>query len=458
VAVKSARKAAHRKSQPHLVPKGAQDAGKAAFSRHKSLRVLGIIAIAVVVAWILLALFGPKIRYELKPRPVYTVDSPQFLTMMEALADTTVEPHTHIEVLPNGENYYPAELDAIRNAKKSVDLEAYIFKKGKVADEFVEALTERAKAQVKVNVVLDGMGSLSTHKSYFDDLIKAGGIVQFYHPLRLTTWPKYNNRTHRELLVIDGEIGFLGGSGVADYWLYPDGKKARWRDTMFRIRGEGVNSLQGTFAENWLESAENIINGPDFFPPKQPVPDGASALVINSSPTTGGSTRARIVYQTLIASARKSILITTPYFLPDKYARREMVRAMRERGVKLRILVPGAHTDHALTRALARSNYGDLLDAGAEIYEYQPGMIHAKIMVVDGLWSLVGSSNVDSRSFGLNDEVNMAAEDPRTAEELTLQFDQDLKQSRQITLQDWKRRSLLERGEALLGLFFGNEQ
>ncbi len=455
MAVKSAHKRAIHKQKPHLV---VHDPSKRAFDRHKSLRVLGIIAIAVVVAWILLALFGPKIKYDLKPRPVYAVDSPEFLTMMEALADTTIEPHTHIDVLPNGENYYPAELEAIRNAKKSVDLEAYIFKKGKVADEFVKAMTERAKAGVKVNVVLDGMGSLSTRKSYFADLIKAGGMVEFYHPLRITTWPKYNNRTHRELLVVDGEVGFLGGSGVADYWRYHDGKKARWRDTMFRIRGEGVNSLQGTFAENWLESAEDIINGPDFFPPKQSVPDGASALVINSSPTTGGSTRARIVYQTLLASARKSIDITTPYFLPDKYARRELVRAMKERGVKVRILNPSSSTDHVLTRALARSNYGDLLDAGAEIYEYQPGMIHAKIMVVDGLWSLVGSTNVDSRSFGLNDEVNMAAKDSGTAHELTAEFEQDLKQSKQITLKAWKDRSLWERGEALLGLFFGNEQ
>jgi cardiolipin synthase len=283
-------------------------------------------------------------------------------------------------------------------------------------------------------------------------------MVQFYHPLRITTWPKYNNRTHRELLVIDGEVGFLGGSGIADYWRYPDGDKPRWRDTMFRIRGEGVNSLQGTFAENWLESAEDIINGPDFFPPKQSVPHGASALIINSSPTAGGSTRARVVYQTLLASARHSVLITTPYFLPDKYARREMVRAMRERGVKLRILVPGTSTDHLLTRALARSNYGDLLAAGAEIYEYQPGMIHAKVMVVDGLWSLVGSTNVDSRSFGLNDEVNMAAADERTARELTAEFERDVAQSKPITLKAWNARSLWERGEALLGLLFGNEQ
>ena len=452
-----ARKGAHSKSQPHLVPKGAQDAGKTAFSRHKSLRVFGIIAISLVVAWILLALFGPKIKYELKPRPVYSVESPEFLDMMEALSDTTIEPHTRIEVLPNGENYYPAELEAIRGAKHSVDLEAYIFKKGKVADEFLQALTERAKAGVKVNLVLDGMGSLSTRRSYFAPLIQAGGMVEFYHPLRLTTWPKYNNRTHRELLVVDGEVGFLGGSGIADYWRYPDGKKARWRDTMFRIRGEAVNSLQGTFAENWLESAEDIINGPDFFPPKQSV-NGASALIINSSPTTGGSTRARIVYQTLLASARNSIDITTPYFLPDKYARREMVRAMKERGVKLRILVPGKGTDHGFTRALSRSSYGELLAAGAEIHEYQPGMIHAKVMVVDGLWSLVGSTNVDSRSFGLNDEVNMAASDPATAAELTAEFEHDLTESKQVTLDAWKSRPLLERGEALLGLLFGNEQ
>jgi cardiolipin synthase len=226
---------------------------------------------------------------------------------------------------------------------------------------------------------------------------------------------------------------------------------------MFAITGDAVNSLQGIFAENWLEASGKILAGEKYFPPVKS-PDGSSTIVIDSSPSEGGSTRSRIAFQTLIASAEKNIDITTPYFLPDESLRKEMARATRERHVRIRILVPGKHSDHSMTRSSSRGTYGDLLKAGARIYEYEPAMIHAKLMVVDGIWSVVGSTNFDHRSFGLNDEVNVAALDPALARTIESDFERDLQQAREVTLKTWQSRPLWERGMEWLGWIIAREQ
>jgi cardiolipin synthase len=228
---------------------------------------------------------------------------------------------------------------------------------------------------------------------------------------------------------------------------------------MFRVTGDAVISLQASFAENWLESSGEILMGPDYFPFTNP-PAGACAttIVVNSSPSVGRSTRARILYQTLLASARKSIQITTPYFLPDRSARAEMVHALERRSVEVRILVPGRKADHLLTRRSSRRLYGELLSAGAKIYEYAPGMLHAKCMVIDGSWTVVGSTNFDHRSFGLNDEVNLVARDPELAERLRRDFDKDIASSRTVRLRAWKRRPMYERVHEWLGWILERQQ
>jgi cardiolipin synthase len=234
-------------------------------------------------------------------------------------------------------------------------------------------------------------------------------------------------------------------------------KDAPWRDTMFKITGDAVRSLQSTFVENWLESSGQILIGPKYFDSGENS-DGAQAMVVDSSPSQGGSTRARILFQTLIASARKSLRITTPYFLPDQSLRKEIVKAVHERHVRVQILLPGKHSDHSMTRSSSRGTYGDLLKAGAEIYEYQPAMVHAKIMIVDDVWCVVGSTNMDHRSFGWNDEVNLAALDPELAAKLTASFDEDLGKSHRETLQEWEHRSYWERGMEWLGWLIAREQ
>ena len=295
-------------------------------------------------------------------------------------------------------------------------------------------------------MVLDAVGGFATWQSYFTELREAGGRVYFYHPLKWYTLPRINNRTHRELIVVDGRVGFVGGAGFADHWLHTHGRKRkpRWRDTMFRVEGRIVRDLQSVFAENWLESSGELLTEPGYFP--QLSDHGrTSAMVVCSTPTTGRSARNRMLFQTLLAAAQRTIEITTPYFLPDRSACTEMVRAIKERGVGVTILTPGQHSDHLLTRRSSRRLYGPLLKAGARIYEYEPTMIHAKVLVIDGIWSVVGSTNFDNRSFGINDEVNVAAFDADLAARLQEDFRSDLAHSHRVTYRKWYRRPLVER-------------
>ena len=234
-----------------------------------------------------------------------------------------------------------------------------------MAKKIVDALTERARAGVEVNLVIDAVGSLSTPMQFFAGLRHAGGHVEWYHPLRWYNWPRANNRTHRELLVVDGKTGFIGGAGVDDQWWHGIKKDAPWRDTMFKVTGDAVRALESTFVENWLEASGQILTGSRYFAAEENT-GGAVAMVVNSSTSQGGSTRARILYQTLIGSAHKNLKITTPYILPDDSLRKELARAMQERHVRVQILVPGKHSDPSMTRSSSRGLYGDLLRAGAE--------------------------------------------------------------------------------------------
>ena len=429
---------------------------KTEFDHSEALRIAALVALVAMVTLILAGLFAPGLHYSLATPPKGPIESKAFVNELESVTNSKTTTNDGIQVLENGENFYAAELDAMRQAQHSIDLEAYIFHKGRLTKEVVDVLTQRARAGVKVNLVVDSVGSFSTHKSYFKTLSEAGGRVEWYHKLRLHNWFMSNNRTHREITVVDGSIAFVGGAGYADWWRYPEKKEPRWRDTMIRVQGDAVSAIQGTFAENWLESSGQIIDGPDYFPTE--TGHGTStALVVASAPTSRGSSPARVLFQMLIAGARKSILITTPYFLPDKSMREELLRA-RRRGVAIKVVVPGRHADHALTRSSGRSVYGDLLKSGAEIYEYETSMIHAKITVFDGVWSVMGSTNLDNRSFGINDEINVAVLDPGVAATLTRDFENDASQGKRIGLEEWNHRGVFERLLEYVGWIFEHQQ
>jgi cardiolipin synthase len=419
--------------------------------------VLGLIALACMAVILYAAFFDRGLKYKIAHPSWEDGDIEKFLCMVEALTDSKLHRNTDIDVFTNGENYYEAELDAIRKAQHSIHLEAYIFQKGQVADRFLQALTERARAGVEVRMTADALGSAGLSNSYLEPLRKAGGKVEWYHPFRIPKLPHYNNRTHRELLIVDGKVAFLGGSGWADHWLISTDKHKRWRDTMVRVTGDVLPSLQAVFAENWLETCGELLVGYPYFPEEES-DNRTAALVVQSTPSAGGSTRARILFQLLLASASKSIHITTPYFLPDRSMTEELVRAIKERKIEVTILVPGGKSDHMLTRSSSRMAYGKLLQHGARIFEYQPAMIHAKILIIDGAWSVVGSTNFDNRSFGINDEVNLAVRDERLADRLEQDFLRDLAHSREITLETWRKRPVFERVPELLGWMLERQQ
>jgi cardiolipin synthase A/B len=419
--------------------------------------VFACLAMLAQAIFIIVAFFGPSPKYKISMPGSESVSSDQFLWNLEAITDAKLNHCNALEVFTNGDRFYEGELQAISQAKKNINLEAYIFEEGEIAKRYVDALTERARAGVKVKVVMDGLGSASTKESYFDEFKKGGGKFAWYHSAKWYNLPHYNNRTHRELLVVDGTVGFIGGAGIADHWYKQTNKdQPRWRDTMVRVEGDVVPNLQATFAENWLESTGELIAGPDYFPIIHR-DEGKKAMIVNSMPSAGGSTRARVLMQSLIASAHKSILITTPYFLPDQSMRDELVRA-KERGVQVRIVTPGKKSDHMVTRSSSERSFGPLLKAGVQVYEYQPAMIHAKILIVDGVWSVVGSTNFDNRSFGLNDEVNMAVFDEAFASRLGEDFSRDVAESKEISYQEWAHRPFWQRGPELFGWVIERQQ
>lgn len=419
--------------------------------------IIGLISLALIAASLLAAIFGPSPEYKLTGTTTLpAIHSPEFLKLVEALTDAEVNHNGHLEVLTNGPEFYPAMLEAIHQAQRSINIEAYIFARGEIGAMYLKALAERARAGVQVNLMLDAFGSAMLLKSYFAPVTEAGGKVRWYNKPTWYRMMRVNNRTHRELMIVDGKIGFIGGAGIADQWWKGVKKHPRWRDTMVRVRGNAVWNLQATFAENWLAASGELLVGEMYFPDIEA--DGSTAaMVVNSTPTVGGSTRARILFQLLVAGATKSIHVTTPYFLPDRSLMDELCRAVK-RGVQVRILVPGVKSDHLLTRSTSRGGYGPLLKAGAEIYEYQPAMIHAKILCVDGLWSVVGSTNFDYRSFGINDEVNLAISDGRVTARLEQDMEKDLTESCRVSLEDWKHRSLRERAPELLGWILERQQ
>lgn len=419
--------------------------------------ILSTISIAILAFLLFLSLFEPTLRYKMSEPVRAPIDSEFFLKILASLADASIHKNTRIEVLANGEVFYPAVLEAISRAKRSINLEAYVFERGEVTAKMIDVMAERARAGVPVNLVIDAFGSFTTTHGYLSKLIDAGGRPFFYHGFKWHQLPRLNSRTHREIVIVDCEIGFVGGPGFADHWYKGSDSKPRWRDTMFRIEGEAVAALQSTFVENFLEASGELLCGDDYFC-FDGVPSDSHALVIDSSVSSGQSTRARMLFQTLLNSARERIDITTPYFLPDKGLRRELVRAIRARNVKVRVITPGMHTDHHITRHTSRRLYGQLLRAGAEIYEYQASMIHVKSLVVDDTWAVFGSTNLDHRSFSINDELNVATDDPHVIARLREDFARDLADSEAVSYAEWRNRSLFERGYEGLGRLLERQQ
>jgi cardiolipin synthase A/B len=400
-----------------------------------------IIGLGFIIWFVLVLFFTPRIDYKVShpTRP----DGDDFLHVLQATCQAAMHVDNNVEILTNGAQFYPAMRDAILAAECSVNMEAYIFEKGEAAKMLVTALVERARAGVEVRLTLDWVGSfMMVFGAPLRQLREAGCNVQFYQGLRWYRFHRLNNRTHRELLVVDGRVAFTGGAGVADQWLRPHRGQAAWRDTMARIEGPIVAELQGVFAENWLECCGEILTSPRHWPPLHSA-GRTEAMLVKSSPSDR-STASRVVFQMLIEGAVSSIDIHTPYFLPDKALRRALTRAAR-RGVKVRVIVPGKYSDQRLVRLASRRMYRELLRGGVRLYEYRPSMTHVKALMVDDAWAVIGTTNVDNRSFEHNDEINVAFREAAVTSRLRRDFEADLAACDEITLEEWLRRPALEK-------------
>jgi cardiolipin synthase len=402
--------------------------------------LLAAIGLLFVVWFVVTTLFAPHVPYHLHQRVECT--SPHFINSLSNITLSSVHHDSRVEVLSSADEFYPAMLSAIRAAEQSINMECYIFRPDNAGRAFMAAMMERARAGVMVKLVADAVGSFRFGLSAIREMREAGCEVELYQRFRWSRLARLNNRTHRELLVVDGTVAFVGGAGVGDQWTRGVRGKRPWRDTMARLTGPVVSSIQGVFVENWVECRGEILGGPKYFPDLART-GNTSAIIIKSSPADR-ATACRMAFQMLIESASRHIRVTTPYFLPDKSLRRAFIDAA-ERGVAIDVIVPGSHTDQRWVRLVSRRKYNELLRAGVRIYEYRVGMTHAKVLNVDDLWVVLGTTNFDNRSFEHNDEVNVALRDEEASAHVASDFERDLTFCEEVTLETWKRRSLLEK-------------
>src|SRR5258706_10110910 len=372
----------------------------------------------------------------------HDVSHPQFIRPMGVMLGPSLIDGNRADTLLNGDEIFPAMLTAIRGAKKTITFETYIYWSGKIGKEFADALSERASHGVKVHILLDWVGSQKMENALLDEMRKSGAQIEKYHPLAWYTLDKLNNRTHRKLLVVDGRIGFTGGVGIADEWSGHAQDPDHWRDTHFRIEGPAVAQMQAAFIDNWTEVSGKILYGAEYFPAEEEA-GGQVAQLFHSS-NEGGAESIHLMYLLAIAAATRSIDLSMAYFVPDDLATGALVAALK-RGVRVRIILPGRHTDASLARQASRAKWGPILRAGAEIYGYQPTMFHCKVLVVDGQWTSVGSTNFDNRSFRLNDEANLNVLDPAFAARQLADFQADLAKSRRVTYDEWAARPVTEK-------------
>ena len=373
---------------------------------------------------------------------LYSSQDPQFRRAMGSLLGPPLVGGNRAQELLNGDQIFPAMLAAIRNAKQSITFETYIYWSGAIGREFADALTERAKAGVKVHVLLDWIGSGKIDESFLDEMRSAGVEIQKFHKPNWYNLARLNNRTHRKLLVVDGKTGFTGGVGIAPQWTGAGQDADHWRDSHFRIEGPVVAQMQSVFMDNWLKVTGLVMHGEAYFPALQAVGD-SKAQVFSSSPS-GGSESMQLMYHLSMTAADRAIDLSSAYFVPDELTTKVMTNALK-RGVKIRIITPGEIIDTDTVRAASRGSWGPLLQAGAEIYEYQPSMYHCKVMIIDKLLVSVGSTNFDNRSFRLNDEANLNIYDTAFAERQTAIFETDLRNARQVTYAQWLDRPLKEK-------------
>jgi cardiolipin synthase len=408
-------------------------------------KLWALVGIGITAGLLLLAQDQETLRVE---SPVAAEDA-RFADYIASLVGAPVEPGDRYAVLRNGKEVFPPMLDAIKASKHRISFESFIYEDGVVGDQFTAALVAAARRGVTVRIVLDAMGGELSRESQ-KQLTDAGVTLVWFNSLRPWTLEETNYRTHRKVMVVDGTIAFTGGVGLADHWLGDAEDPERWRDTHFSVTGPAVRALEASFYENWLESGGGSV--PALDPEKPPQGTGARSVVIWSNPTSGAS-NVKLMYLLSIGAARSRIDIQSPYFVLDESTRWSLQQAAK-RGVRVRILTDGEITDAPPVKYASREEYDALLEAGFEIYEYEPTMMHVKAMVIDGVWSVIGSANFDNRSFELNDELTIGVADRELAAALTADFDRDLARTTKLELATWRSRSLLQKSRETFWAMF----
>lgn len=400
-------------------------------------------ALASVLLVVLAMNFAtPEKKIERRIAHRHTVDDPQFLREMSVMLGPAVMPGNRITALQNGVEIFPAMLEAIRSARVSITFETYIYWSGEIGREFAEALAERARAGIPVNVTIDWVGSIKMDEELLNLMEEAGVRVYRYRPLHWYNLGRMNNRTHRKLLVVDGKVGFTGGVGVADIWQGDADDPDSWRDTHYRIEGPVVAQVQAAFNDNWIKTTGEVLNGIDYFPKLEPVGDMSAHMFIASP--AGGSESMHLMYLLAIAASEHTIDLAASYFVPDQLIIQALVEA-RRRDVRIRILVPGPHLDSETVKLRSKANWGTLLAAGMEIHVYQPTMLHTKLLVIDEEFVSVGSTNFDPRSFRLNDEASLNIYSRDFASQVAQVFENDLRNATPYTHDMWEKRPWKEK-------------
>jgi cardiolipin synthase A/B len=405
-----------------------------------ALMVIGVIAIIGVIG----ALFLPD-----WPSDDFTMGfkadpgSERFVEWTSGYLNSPVLQGGQVTILQNGDAFFPEMLEAIRKAEDSVNFEVYIFEPDEIGRQFIDAFKDRARAGVEVRLLLDGFGGIKMTKRYRDELVEAGVTVARFRPFGLRSLVRFYKRTHRRAIIIDGRIGFTGGAAVSKKWKGNVGNPHEWRDSMTRVTGPMVAGIQSAFATNWVYCCGEVIAGPRFFPTLERGP-GPCGLSVVSSPSDAMQP-IRLLFWVSFSNARQRLWICNSYFIPDDRLRGAAIERAKS-GVDVRILVPGNETDAIPVQAAGRSYYEELLSAGVRIFEYQPAMMHAKTVVVDGAWSIVGSANLDERSMELNEENVLGVADKDFAQSIERGVTADLARSREILLEEWRKRSIVRRG------------
>jgi cardiolipin synthase len=384
----------------------------------------------------------PEKKLQHQVKHLYGVTDPQFEREMGTLLGPAILPGNGATVLQNGDEIFPAMLKAIRAAQRTITFETYIYWSGRTGEEFAQALIERARAGIKVHLMLDWLGSEKMSPELLAQMTGAGVEIERYHALHWYSLGKLNNRTHRKVLIIDGKMGFTGGVGIADQWAGYAQDPDHWRDMHFLVQGPVVAQFQAAFLDNWIKTTGRVLNGEDYFPALSSA--GELKMHMFMSSPAGGSESMRLMYLMAITAAEQSIDIEAAYFIPDPLMSRELLKA-RARGVKIRILLPDKHIDSETVRVATKRAWGPLLESGVEIHEYEPTMLHCKMLIFDHYMVSVGSTNFDMRSFEINDEASLNVYDAKFAQQMGDVFENDLKKSTPYDYARWQQRSWMEK-------------